>query len=154
MQIDKELLSERNYTGSRLIEIVNPKLDELQVELSALQQEINPVLDKLSAEYYPKLDPLYKEVQELNEKVKALKDQIGDITRSFQPDIEIIESTEQKATLVKNKMQPLIQKEIEGKLEEFEIARHTVVKDGKLYVEVFDEIEEKVKAIRVSKAKK
>jgi len=154
MKIDKEILSEKNYAGSRLILIEDKKLDELQVELSSLQHEINPILDILNEKYYTVIDPIYQEVQKLNEEVKAKKFVIGELTNKFKKEIETIEATEQKAMLVKNKMQPIILKSIEGQLGEFEIARHTEVKEGKIYVEVFDEIEEKVKALRASKIKK
>ncbi len=154
MQIDPKVLAEINYTGSRLIEIDNPKLSELQKELSAYQQEINPIIDMLSAEYYPVIDPMYQKVQELNAEAKAIKEKIAEQTAMHKKSIEAIEAAEQKAGLIKNKMQPLILKEVEGKLSEFEIARNTVIKDEKIYVEVFDEIEEKVKALRTAKAKK
>lgn len=152
MKIDKALLAEVNYEGSRLIKIDNETLTELQKELSSLQKEINPILDKLNAEYYTVIDPIYAEVQKLNEEIKSKKFVIAELTKKFQPEIESIEATEQRAQLVKNKMQPLILDAVKGQLGEFEIARHTVNREDGIYVEVFDEIEEKVKAIR-AKAK-
>jgi len=154
MKIDKALLAEANYEGSRLIEVVDENLNVLQAELSALQQEINPILDILNESYYKAIDPIYQEVQKLNEEIKGKKFVIGELTKKFQPQIEIIEATEQKASLVKNKMQPIILEAVKEQIGEFEIARHTVNKDGKMYVEIFDEIEERVKALRASKAKK
>lgn len=154
MKIDKALLAEVNYEGSRLIKIENETVTELQKELSALQKTINPILDKLNEEYYKVIDPIYQEVQKLNEEVKSKKFAIQELTKKFQEDIDAIEATEQKAQLVKNKMQPLILDAVKDQLGEFEIARHTVNREDGIYVEVFDEIEEKVKAIRASKAKK
>jgi 2-hydroxy-3-keto-5-methylthiopentenyl-1-phosphate phosphatase len=151
MQIDKTIFSESNYTGSRLIPIENDKIKELQEVLSGYQKEINPILDRLTAEYYPKIDPLYQEVQRFAAESRKIKEEMAEISAGFKADTEFIEQMEQKATLIKNKMQPLIQKEIEGLLGEFEIARHTVVKDGQIFVEVFDQIEEKVKEIRANK---
>lgn len=155
MIIAPELLAEKNYAGSRLILVKEPKVYDLQNELSTLQKEINPILDKLSKEYYPKVDPLYQKVQALTLEAKTLREEIAKITTEYRADTESIETTEQKASLIKNKMSPLIMAEIDPQLGEFEIARHTKVQpDGQIYVEVFDEIEEKVKAVRHSKANK
>ncbi len=154
MQIDKELFSEKNYTGSRLILVESEDIKTLHDELSVLQKEINPVLDKLSTEYYPQIDPMYQEVQALNVQVKEIKEKIADITETFKSDIQSIEEVEQRAQLVKGKLQPLILEAVADQLGEFEVARQTVVQDEKIYVEVFDEIEEKVKQIRASKLKK
>lgn len=154
MQIDKELLSEKNYTGSRLILIENEDVARLHKELNELQKSVNPVLNKLSAEYYPKVDPMYQEIQALTEKIKGIREEINTITASFKADIESIEAVEQEANLVKDKLQPLILAGVEGQLGEFEIARQTVTRDGKIYAEVFDEIEERVKQIRTQKLSK
>lgn len=154
MQIDKELLSEKNYTGSRLILVENEDVKILQDELTSYQQEINPILEKLSAEYYPAVDPLYQEVQKKNQEIKEIKEKIAEQTDKFRPDIEAIEAVEKKAQLIKQKLQPIILDEVKDKLGEFEVARQTVTQDGKIYVEVFDEIEEKVKQIRASKLNK
>lgn len=154
MFIDKELLSEANYAGSRLILLEDENLSKLQVELEALQKEINPVIDKLSAEYYPRIDPMYQETQKLMEQAKEIKAKIAEITNEYKADTNFIDALEQKAQLIKNKMQPIILEIVKDQLGEFETAKNTVVRDGKLYAEVFDEIEEKVKAIRMVKAKK
>lgn len=153
MQIDPTLLSEKNYTGTRLILIEDERIDELQKALTDEQLSINPVLDRLQEEYYSVIDPMYQEVQKLNERVKEIKANVAEKTKEFQPEIETIEATEQRAQLIKGKMQPIILKAVEGKLGEFETAKNTVVRDGKVYAEVYDEIEEKVKAIRASKSK-
>jgi hypothetical protein len=39
-------------------------------------------------------------------------------------------------------------------LGEFETARQVIEKEGKMYVEVIDELEEKIKTLRAAKAKK
>lgn len=153
MNIPVELLKESNYTGTRLIEVDDPKLRELNEVIKGYQQEINPVLDKLTAEYYPVIDPMYQEVQRLQAQIKEIKEKIAEQTLKFKEDIEIIESTEQKAMAIKNKMQPIILKALEGQLGEFEIAKNTVTQDGKVFAEVYDELEEKIKAVRASKAK-
>jgi len=152
--IPKELFAEKNYEGSRLILIEDEKLNQLQIKLSGYQAEINPVLEKLSAELYPAIDPIYQEMNILQEQIKEKKEKIRIINEGYKADMELIEQTEQKAQLIKDKMQPIIIKAVEGQLGEFEEAKNTVVKDGKIYAEVFDKIEETVKAIRARNTKK
>jgi HD superfamily phosphodiesterase len=60
----------------------------------------------------------------------------------------------QKAQLIKNKITPIVNELVKPELKEFELAKEMVERNGKIYVEVIDEIEEKIKAIRASKAKK
>lgn len=154
MQIDPKVLSEKNYEGTRLILIENEKVTELQAEIASYGKEIEPILNKLDAEYYKVIDPIRLELNELTEQVNAKKLVISELNKKFSKETEEMDAIGQKAQLVKNKMTPLIMEEVASKLGEFETARNTIVKDGKLYVEVFDEIEEKVKALRASKAKK
>jgi phosphomevalonate kinase len=151
MQIPKEILTEANYEGSRLIEVTDESISKYQEELTSIQKEINPVLDRLNENYYSKADPLYQEVQRLNEQIKPIKEQLRELFEMNKADTEFIEAQEQKAQLVKNKMLPLVNDYVKESLGEFDKALQTVVKDGKLYVEVVDEIEEKIKAVRASK---
>lgn len=151
MQIDKELLSEKNYSGTRLIEVTDETVIALQSQLTDLQLEINPVLDRLNENYFSKADAIYKELQKLDEQVKPLKEELKSLHDNSKEDIAFIEEQEQKAVLIKNKLQPLILDLVKDELGEFETAKHTVNQDGKIYVEVFDEIEEKIKSIRASK---
>lgn len=151
MQIPNEILKESNYEGTRLIEINDETVLALQEQLDALQKEINPALDRLQENFFSKADVIYKEINELNEKIRPLKEQLREMSEANKPDTDFIDGKEQEATLIKNKMQPLILSLVEDQLGEFETAKHTVIKDGKIYVEIFDEIEEKVKAIRASK---
>ncbi len=152
MIIDKELLSEKNYAGTRLIEIVSPKVKELNDIVSEYQKEANPILEEME-KITPLMDPIFAELAELEQKKKEVQSRLAPIREPYDELLQKIEKIDQKATLVKNKIQPLIAEELKGQLGEFEIARHTVVKDGKIFVEVYDEIEEKVKAIRASKPK-
>jgi peptidoglycan hydrolase CwlO-like protein len=152
MQIPKDLLKEINYEGSRLIEINDETVKALQEQLDAIQKEVNPVLDRLQENFFSKADGIYAEINELNEKIKPLKEQLKAMSESNKPDTDFIDSKEQEAMLIKNKMQPLILNLVKEELGEFETAKHTVVKDDKVFVEVIDEIEEKVKAIRASKS--
>lgn len=152
MQIDKEVLSEKNYTGTRLIEINDETVLKFQEQLDELQKKINPVLDKLQENYFSKVDEVYAKLTPLNEQISPLKDELKRLMDVNKSDTEFIDSVEQEAQLIKNKVQPIINDLVKGQLGEFETAKHTVVKDGKIYVEVFDEIEEKVKAIREKNA--
>ena len=152
MQIDKELLSEKNYTGSRLIEITDEKVVELKLKLKEFQKEANPILlemEKIS----PLMDPIFTKIRELEEEKKKLQDEMAPIRAPYDELLSQVEKIDIKAQAVKNKIQPLVNKIVVGQLGEFEKAMHLTEQDGKLYVEVIDEIEEKVKAIRASKNK-
>lgn len=151
MQIDPELLSEKNYTGSRLVEVTDETIIELQKELSSLQVEINPILERLNENYFAPADVLYKEIEKLNEQLKPLKEKLKTLFDENKVDTDFIDAQEQKAQLIKNKLQPLLLDLMKDEVGEFETAKHTVVKDDKIYVEIFDEIEERIKAIRLSK---
>lgn len=152
MQIEKELLSEKNYTGSRLIEINDERVNVLQKKLTELQLEVNPILDKLQENYYSKADVIYAKIQELNKQLEPLKLELKTLFEANEEDTKLIDEKEAEAKLLKDKLQPIILDIVKDQLGEFETAKHTVSKDGKIYVEVFDEIEEKIKAIRASKA--
>jgi len=152
MQIDKELLSEKNYTGSRLIEITDEKVSELKLKLKEFQKEANPILlemEKIS----PLMDPIFTKIRELEEEKKKLQDEMAPIRAPYDELLSQVEKIDVKAQAVKNKIQPLVNKIVVGQLGEFEKAMHLTEQDGKLYVEVIDEIEEKVKAIRAIKNK-
>jgi len=154
MQIPKEVLSEKNYTGNRRVLIDEPSLSEFQIILQEHQKEINPLLDVLNKDYYPVVEPLHAEsmknlagAKELNIKMELEKEKYKEI-------MDKIDGLEAKALLIKNKVQPIVLKALEGQLGEFEVARYTEVTDGKIYAVIFDEIEEKVKELRANKAKK
>lgn len=151
MQIPTDLLKEVNYEGSRLIEINDETVKALQEQLDALQKEVNPVLDRLQENFFSIADGIYLEINELNEKIKPLKEKLKEMSEVNKLDTDLIDAKEQEAMLIKNKMQPLILNLVKDELKEFETAKHTVVKEDKVFVEVIDEIEEKVKAVRASK---
>lgn len=153
MQINKELLSEKNYEGTRLIEITDEKVISLHSELNKLQAEANPHL-KIMEDITPKLDPLFAKLRELEEKKAKIKEEMTPIRAPYDVELQAVEKIDQKAQLIKNKIQPLVLSIVKDSLSEFETAKQLIEKDGKIYIEVVDEIEEKVKAIRASKAKK
>jgi len=152
MQIAPEVLSEKNYTGSRLIEVKgNDLIDELQKELVSIEEYVKPIVEKLTENYYKIVDPWYQECLIKKEEIKSLKDKIKEVADKYQSEVSEVEKKGEQAQLIKNKLVPIINDHVSSQLGEFEKALHTVVKDGKLYVEVVDEIEEKVKAIRQAK---
>lgn len=159
MLIEKEVLAEKNYTGSRLIEITDKMVKKLQAEVAKFAPLAKPHLDKLE-ELGKVLDPARIKIREIQEKAK--KD-VEDLKATYNVDllkdqeakeIEALDVIDQKAQLVKNKMQPIINDIIKGQIGEFEVARHMKTEGDKMFVEVFDEIEEKVKQIRALKANK
>jgi chromosome segregation ATPase len=152
MQLPKELLSEANYTGSRLIEITDETVLKLREQLTELQQEANPHLEA-SEEFTPEMDRIYGEIQELEFQKKKLQEEVAPIRAKYDEAIKPVEEIDQRATLIKNKITPIVNEIIEKELGEFEMASTLTEKDGKIYVEVLDQIEEKVKAIRTQKAK-
>jgi len=150
MQIPAELLKESNYEGTRLIEITDEAVLNLTADLTALQQEANPYLEKMEA-LTPQMDPIYSEIAELEAKKKELLAQVAPIRAQYDEEMVFVEEIDQRATLIKNKVQPIINDLVKGELGEFERAMQTIHKDGKLYVEVQDQLEEKIKQLRANK---
>lgn len=150
MQIPAEYLTESNYEGTRLIEVTDEAVLSLTAELSELQKEANPYLEKMEA-LTPQMDPIYSEIAELESKKKELLAQVAPIRAQYDAEMQFVEEIDQRATLIKNKVQPIINDLVKGELGEFERAMQTVHKDGKLYVEVQDQLEEKIKQLRVNK---
>ncbi len=156
MNIPKEVLSEKNYSGTRLIEITNPLVNKYVKEITKIQVEkLNPLLnDAKYKSLTSKMDVLYSQIGQLNDKLKQLKLEVEPIRAEYDVFAEKMLKLEQKAQLIKNKIQPIIDSEISGKLGEFEKPLHAKEKNGKIYVEIQDEIEETVKNIRARKTKK
>lgn len=153
MKISKEILLEKNYEGTRLIEIKDPKIKQLHKELSKLQVEANPHL-KIMESITPKMDPLFTKLRELELEKEKVKAQMAPIRAPYDKELKEVEKIDQRAQLIKNKIQPLVLKTIQPLLSEFEKANQLIEKNGSMFVEVTDEIEEKIKAIRASKLKK
>ena len=94
MQIEKELLSEKNYTGSRLIEISDERVSVLQKKLTELQLEVNPILDKLQENYYSKADVIYMtRVQKERFENMADYDRVKDMFLLKAPHLELMKQT-------------------------------------------------------------
>lgn len=152
MQIPKEYLTEKNYEGTRLIEVVDDKVAELKKELTALQIEANPFLEEME-KLSPVLDPFFVKIGEHQAAIDALKKEMEEPKAEYNEWLKKVEEIDQKAQLIKNKIVPLVNAIVAPSLGEFEKANQMVPKDDKLFVEVIDEIEEKVKSIRATKTK-
>lgn len=150
MQIPKELLEEKNYTGSRLIEITDETVLSLKQQLKDLQKEANPHLEK-SEEFLPEMDRIYGLIQKLEQDKKKLQDEVKPIREKYDEVMKPVEEIDQRATLIKNKLTPIVNNLVKDQLGEFEKALQLKEEGDKIYVEVIDEIEEKIKAIRQSK---
>ena len=153
MQIPKEYLKESTYSGTRLIEITDEKVIELKKEISKFKPIAEPYLKEMDR-LGKLLDPFYTKIRELEaEKDKLVKERQPNLDL-FNAQLKEMEAIEQKTDLIKNKIQPLVAKLMEKELGEFETARQLIEQGDKLFVEIVDEIEEKVKLIRMQKVKK
>lgn len=153
MQIPADLLAEKNYSGTRLIKIIDPKVIELKAELKKLQeQEMNPVLDGTEP-LLKILDPYFAKMTELQTQISKLKEDPEVINAKSLYDIELkrMEEIDIRGQLIKNKIEPILKNIVMGQLGEFERAKQIIEKDGEIYVEVADDLEEKIKSIRAKK---
>lgn len=153
MQIPKEYLEEKNYSGTRLVEVTDETILKLKAEIKAFQKEAMPFL-KIMDELTPEMDSYYTEIRELETKKKEIQEKVAPIKAEYDIPLAEVEKIDNKATLIKNKLQPLVMNYVSEQLGEFEKAMQLIEQDGKIFIEVVDEIEEKIKAIRVANSKK
>lgn len=153
MKIPADILAEKNYEGARLIEITDEKVLQLNKELKALQAEANPILEVME-KMTPAMDPLYTKLRDLETQKQAIKSELDPIRAPYDLEMAKLEPIDQKANLIKQKLQPLVNALVAEQIGELERANQMIEKDGKIYVEVIDEVEEAVKAVRAKKAKK
>lgn len=153
MQIPKEVLSEKNYEGSRFVEVKDPKIVELVTEIKKFQEEANPYLTVMD-KYALILDPYYQRIQTLQTEIGKIKEEMAEDKMKYDEELEKVQKIDQKAQMIKNKLTPIVMKEVEGQLGEFEVAVQTKEKNGKIYVEIQDKLEELVKSMRTANAKK
>lgn len=150
MKIPKEFLEEKNYEGSRLIEITDETVLKLHKELKKLDVEAEPFLKKME-EMTPALDAIYQKLNPVEAERAKLKEELEPLLIPYRAEMEGVDKVYQKAQLIKNKITPIVNGIVKPTLGEFELAKEMVERNGKIYVEVIDEIEEKVKAIRSQK---
>lgn len=152
MLIPAEFLKESNYAGTRLIEITDPTVVSLKAEIAKLKPVAEPHLKRME-ELSTELDPYFITIREHQAEIDRIKEQMAPTRALFDAEVAELEKIDQQAQLIKNKIQPIINGLLEGQLGEFEKALQVVDRDdGRIYVEVADEIEEKVKSIRMVKA--
>lgn len=153
MQIPQEFLLEKNYEGTRLVEITDKKVLELKAKIAEYRPIAEPHLQKME-EYSKVLDPFYTKIRELENEKEKLKEEMKPTKELFDAELKEMEAIEQKTDLLKQKIQPIVAKLMEKELSEFETAKQLIEKDDKIFVEISDEIEDRVKVIRAAKAKK
>ena len=151
MKIPKEYLRESAYEGTRFVEVKNETVLGLVKEIMAYQQEANPTLEVMDS-LSKILDPYYQKIQKLQTEIGNIKAEMADDKAKYDEEMAKVEKIDQKASLIKNKIMPLILDEVKDELGEFEVALQTKEVDGKLYVEIQDKLEEQVKSLRAQKA--
>lgn len=107
------------YEDPKLIELSNPDIEKFWNQILDLRKELIPLAEK-GAEYYEKYQKKY-------EKVKKLEEKVGQIQQ---------------------KLTPLVQEELEGKLEEFDILQGIDKDGGKMVAKIAYAIDSWVKNYR------
>lgn len=151
MQLPKDLLSEANYEGTRLIEMTDETVLSLLKEVKKCGEEVKPFLDEMD-KFTPEIDAIYAELRPIEEKRVELKEKLTVALKPFQAEQEKADVVYQKSDAIKQKIYPLARAFVKSQLSEFESAGQFIEKDGKTYIEVSDEIEEKIKQIRTKNA--
>ena len=154
MRIPKEYLEEKNYEGSRLVEVKDTTVLKLRNDIKELASQMKPYLDKMDA---LKIDPYNTERVRLKKELTDLEEKWKGPLEQYHEEYSEVRKLEDKITLLKNKISPRVNKILDEAKEvgEFERADKVVDKDdGKLYVEIIDEIEEKIKSVRTAKQTK
>ena len=152
MNIPNEFLKESEYAGTRLIEINDERVIELNNQRKEFLKEGEPILaemEKLS----PPLDAFYVQLKPIEDERQKIKLEMQPAYNAYQTKVEEMDKVYQKGQLVSNKIQPIVAELIKPELGEFETAKQLIEKNGTLFVEVVDELEEKVKSLRAIKAK-
>lgn len=150
MQIPKEILAEKNYTGSRLIEINNETVEKLNTERVIIVKEKEPILAEMEKLEGP-LDVFYKKLAPLEEERVKIKAEMKPLSDEYTVHVAALDEIQNRVDAVSLKLVPFIQELVKPQLSEFESAKELSVKDGKYYVEIVDEIEEEVKKLRARK---
>lgn len=143
MQIPKDILAEKNYTGTRKILINDEKVRESLKELTALQKKINPILDGLQ-DTFKKFDATNKVIAEHQAEIKRLHDELIPDKAFYEQEMAKIKPVEDEARLIQSKVEPLIKEIVKDQLGEFEKPLHATEDEssGDIYVEVVDVLED------------
>ena len=151
MQIPTEYLSEKNYEGSRLIEIVDENVLRLFKERAEILKSGEPIMAEMDTLSKP-LDEFYIKLKPLEEERKKIKEDMQPATEAYQSVVERMDKEiYQKTRLIDQKLNPMVDELVKEQLSEFEKAKTLTEKEGKYYVEVEAQLEEKIKLIRATK---
>jgi predicted transcriptional regulator len=151
MQLPKDLLSEKNYEGTRLIEINDENILKLFKERSEILKSGEPIMKRMDELSKP-LDEFYARLKPLEEERKQIKEDMQPAIDAYQAVVdEMDRDIYQKTRLIDQKLNPMVDAVVKDQLSEFEKAKTLTERDGKYYVEVEDQLEEKIKLIRATK---
>jgi len=140
MKIDTELLKEENYSNPRLVEITNDEIGKLYEEIKQHQENVNPYLKR------------FEEIEARRAELRApLEAYVNETKQELEDMMEKMQSEDQMASKIKEKLVPLVEDEVMPHLEELDEFVGLEKIDGKYYAKVNDRIEEWVKSIRQSK---
>ena len=142
MQLNSRIFEEEKYSNPRFVELTDEKAIELYNEILELQKGINPKLERF---------------QEIEDKKAELKKPFTDYvaeTKQEQDDLmAFMEGEDQKARAIKEKLVPLVEKEVLPQLGEFDEFIGLEIQDGKYFCKINDRIEEFVKSVRSGRKK-
>lgn len=151
MQIPKDLLSEKNYEGTSLIEITDENILRLFKERADILKLGEPIMKRMDELSKP-LDEFYVRLKPLEEERKQIKEDMQPAIDAYQAVVdEMDKDVYQKTRLIDQKLNPMVDELVKDQLSEFEKAKTLTERDGKYYVEVEDLLEEKIKLIRATK---
>lgn len=102
-------------------------------EMKVLEEKMNPVIDRIKERE--------AQIFKIREEMKPHKD-------AWDAEHEKVQVIDRKAAVIKEKIIPFVKEELKGKLEEFEEAKHLIEKDGVVYAEIYDQLEEFIKNYR------
>lgn len=140
MQIDKKYLSEENYSNPRYVKIQNEEVGKLYEVIKGHQEAVNPFLKR------------YEEIEAKKAELKKpLDDYTAETKEELEDMMEKMQSEDQKAAKVKEKLVPLIEEEIIPQLGELDEFVGLEKKDDGYYAKINDRVEEWVKAVRSQK---
>jgi hypothetical protein len=125
-------------------------IDKYKKEIDAYQKQATPFLKKME-DISKVLDPQYATIAEHTKEINRIKAEMAGTLELYNIELKKVELLDQKAQMIKNKMQPIVDKELEGKLGEFEKPTDLTTEKGFHYVEVADTIEDFIKAKRLRK---
>jgi hypothetical protein len=151
MHLPADLLSEKNYSGTRLIEITDENILKLFKERGEILKSGEPIMKRMDELSKP-LDEFYARLKPLEEERKQIKEDMQPAIDAYQAVVdEMDRDIYQKTRLIDQKLNPMVDEVVKDQLSEFEKAKTLTERDGKYYVEVEDQLEEKIKLIRATK---